>query len=510
MQNEFAGDNAVDATRNASPTRRWSMRLLAIGLSLAPLVVIELCLRQFATLPTVEAVDDSPLVDLHQLRPLFVLDETGERWQIPEERFNYFQPASFSARKPANGKRIFVLGGSTVQGRPYSTESSFSAWLKLRLEASCPALDYEVVNCGGVSYASYRVAKILDEVLQYEPDAIVIYTGHNEFLEDRTYADVKNMSTTRKAATRLGDHLHLVRWLRRLGSDRSARKESRSGAGPQQGTVMAEEVDAMLDHEGGLERYQRDASWKKDVEDHFAKTFRSMILRCKEAKVPLVVCVPVSDLVGTPPFKSVLATSIASDESQRFEREWKRAIDSEVDSAARLMAAEACLQLDSQHAGANYLAGRLAYELGQNEKALKHLIAARDHDVCPLRATTTIVNAVVDTSSEFDVPVVDVRGEFDRRNRNQLAIPDGLVDREMFLDHVHPTIAGHQRIATQISKTLMQLSWCDATGDAAQRYRSAATEHAKTFDETYRQEGRQRLQGLKQWAAGRAGKLGID
>ena len=44
-----------------------------------------------------------------------------------------------------------------------------------------------MINCGGVSYASYRLGPILDEVLGYEPDLIMLYTGHNEFLEARTY-----------------------------------------------------------------------------------------------------------------------------------------------------------------------------------------------------------------------------------------------------------------------------------------------------------------------------------
>ena len=35
---------------------------------------------------------------------------------------------------------------------------------------------------GGVSYASYRVAALMEELVRYEPDLFVIYSGHNEFL----------------------------------------------------------------------------------------------------------------------------------------------------------------------------------------------------------------------------------------------------------------------------------------------------------------------------------------
>ena len=45
----------------------------------------------------------------------------------------------------------------------------------------------EIINTGGISYASYRVARLMEELLAYQPDVFVIYTGHNEFLEKRIY-----------------------------------------------------------------------------------------------------------------------------------------------------------------------------------------------------------------------------------------------------------------------------------------------------------------------------------
>ena len=187
------------------------MRVLAVLLGLMPLILIESGLRLMDN-PAATAVDHDPWVNLEQLEPLFVLDRASGQWSIPESRMNFFRPASFAAVKPAQTRRIFVLGGSTVQGRPFSTETAFSTWLRLRLQAANPQLSFEVVNCGGVSYASYRVSKILDELLQHQPDAIVLYTGHNEFLEDRTYAEVRSMSAANRVASRLASKLETVRW----------------------------------------------------------------------------------------------------------------------------------------------------------------------------------------------------------------------------------------------------------------------------------------------------------
>ena len=67
------------------------MRLVAVGLGLAPFVVIELGLRWIGA-PIAEAVDDDPLVNLEQLQPLFELNRQHGRWEIPEDRSNFFRP----------------------------------------------------------------------------------------------------------------------------------------------------------------------------------------------------------------------------------------------------------------------------------------------------------------------------------------------------------------------------------------------------------------------------------
>ncbi|MEZ5362267.1 MAG: hypothetical protein R2748_07970 [Bryobacterales bacterium] len=66
----------------------------------------------------------------------------------------------------------------------------------------------EVINAGGVSYASYRVAAVMEELAQYEPDAFLIYSGHNEFLERRTY---EGLIETPAPVTALGGILSRTR-----------------------------------------------------------------------------------------------------------------------------------------------------------------------------------------------------------------------------------------------------------------------------------------------------------
>ncbi len=468
--------------------------MAAVALSLSPLLIAELVLRSRGV-NAVDSVDADPLVDLHQLQPLFVLNEATQRWEIPPQRENFFRPDSFTADKPAGLRRIFVLGGSTVQGRPFATETAFSTWLRLRLEAASPETPLEVINCGGVSYASYRVSRILDEVLKHQPDAIVLYTGHNEFLEDREYAEVRQMSPLRRWFAALSSKIRIVTWIqKKLTPSQKSR------------TVLAGEVDARLDHAGGLDRYQRDPIWKRGVENHFAETLREMTQATAAANVPLILCVPAGDLVNTPPFKVTSIFKRGTPADLNFEAAWKQAIDLNQSASQRLIACEACLRLDPQHAGANYILGRLRYERGEIQSAKTHLIAARDFDVCPLRATSPIIQSVFELADAQDLLLVDTETLLDERNHEGQRIPDGIADPEYFVDHVHPSVTGHQLIGREVFTRLNSLGWFEVPRDAEQRYEALAQDHLNTLGEAYYARGSQRLEGLRRWAAGRAGQ----
>ena len=368
-----------------------------------------------------------------------------------------------------------------------------SAWLKLRLQAGDPDTPFEVVNCGGVSYASYRVSRILDEVLTHQPDAIVIYTGHNEFLEEREYGP--DLAWNRHWIDRVATKFRTVTWL----------KSKLQPASPSR-PVMSSEVDARLDRIGGLERYHRDPEWRGGVEQHFAIALERMVMTVRRAGVPLVMCVPASDLVDTPPFK--VENRWPADTSQReaFDQQWAIAT-AEGPPAERLAALQQCLKLDPQHAGAHYGAGLLYYQRGDQQAARTHLTAARDFDVCPLRATSPIVRSVIDIADRYQVPIVRSDQLLDRRDVDGSARPDGICDPGYFVDHVHPTVAGHQAIAAEIARHLQRLEFFAVDDGAEERYRSLARTHLAGLGEDYYARGNQRLEGLRRWASGRAGKL---
>ena len=157
--------------------------------------------------------------------------------------------------KPEDGFRVFCLGGSTVRGRPYTTESSFTRWMGLELAERSEGRTIEAINCGGLSYASYRLRPIVAEVLGYQPDLVVVATGHNEFLEDRSYQGLKDrnqaMAWLEDGAMSLRTVTLCRRWL-------GGEQEPGSDDEPS-------DVVARLDEQRGFASYERDRAWQDEV-----------------------------------------------------------------------------------------------------------------------------------------------------------------------------------------------------------------------------------------------------
>lgn len=493
------GDAKLPRTKSTrSSRRRWLIRLAAILAGLLPLAGIELGARLFGPAGSAATID--PYVDLHQLRPLFQLDNDSQVYEIGPERMHLFRPASFSVAKPERVFRVFALGGSTTQGEPYSTETAFPKWLEIRLQAMMPSRSVEVINCGGLSYASYRVLAICREVLAHEPDLIVVYTGQNEFLEKRSYADVAD-SGLLASAVRFGvDNLRTLQLIQSAVRGTAERPTSASA------TKMAAEVDALLDYEGGLEDYSRSDDWQAAVVSHYAWNVSQIANACKAAETPVVFVVPTTNVLDCPPMKFESAPGLDEPSLREFTEHWETAKEHTASGqpAKAMQRLSEALRLDPHHAGCLFLQGRLLFETQQYEQALKYLTLARDHDVCPLRATSEIIAALKRTLRGRSVTVVDAESLFADQS------PGGLVGDKWLVDHIHPSVAGHQMLGDLIADNLLadgvvveevsEDAWLSAQQLARQQ-------HLAGLGEEYYHRGKQRLRGLQLWTQGRAKKI---
>ena len=88
----------------------------------------------------------------------------------------------FPAAKAPGTLRIFVQGESSAAGFPYGRWASPAALLQQRLQRAYPDRNVEVINTGMAAVTSYVLLDFADEIIAMQPDAVVVYAGHNEYL----------------------------------------------------------------------------------------------------------------------------------------------------------------------------------------------------------------------------------------------------------------------------------------------------------------------------------------
>ena len=467
----------------------WKTRVIGLGVTLIVLASLEgLC--RLAGWGKRDPTRD-PFVGFSETVPLFTVDPLTNTHVIAPERLKFFIKDRFPRSKRENAYRIFCLGGSTVQGRPYSIETSFSSWLRLSLSAAYPNQLFEVVNCGGVSYASYRLLPILAECLRYEPDLVILCTGHNEFLEERSYGKLKRLPKPVKVLVSVASTLNLFRVMEDVirGSTESAALRP----------ILATEVDALLDYNGGLAAYQRDDVWREGVIEHYQSNVQRLIQMAQEAKVPILCLDPPSNLKDNPPFKSVHRKGITAEQIKAFENivtEARGHYETDVSQAAALL--QQALELDSRHAATHYALGQCYLKLADVRSAHASLTRALEEDVCPLRILPIMRDSLRTLCRRYHVPLIDVPA----RLRQESAFE--ILGNEILVDHVHPSIRGHQLIAEVIHEELEKMLGKSSVLDWQVKRSGLYQSHLESLYPMYYTHGQQRLGNLRAWTKGRA------
>ena len=122
-------------------------------------------------------------------------------------------------------------------------------------------------------------------------------------------------------------------------------------------------------------------------------------------------------------------------------------------------------------------------------------------NVCPLRMTTPLYAALARVAEQTRTPLVDVRALFASHSPNQIT------GDKMLLDHIHPTISGHQLIAHALLEQMAVQRLVTPRADWEKSRELLFQEHLATLDAIYYAQGKQRFEGLIRWTQGRASKL---
>ncbi|MBC8870244.1 MAG: tetratricopeptide repeat protein [Planctomycetes bacterium] len=416
----------MSASTSTGRKRKLSWRkkaLFTIVTLLVFFVLAELLLALLGVDPARHRSD--PFVGFEPGVPLFVRE--GERYTTNPLKQSFFNQQSFPARKSSKAYRIFCLGGSTTYGHPYDHRAYFGTWLEAMLEEVAPDRQWEIVNCGGISYASYRLALQMEELSQYEPDLFVIYTGHNEFLEERTYHKIRDQHPAVRRALRIASLSRIFGLLRSVVHRRTPPSQR-----------LPSEVATRLEVVG-LDAYHRDDAWQRGVIEHFRDSLQRATRTAHEAGARVILVQPAANLTDFTPFKSEHSQLDEGDLDQ-----WKSLItegrqavaDGDPERAVQLLSEAE--EIDARHAYGLWLLADALLAAGRKEEAVAYFVRAKDEDVCPLRAPSEIREILDDVAKDHRLDVLDFPQLLERKYG--LVPSRGL---ECFLDHVHPNLRSH-------------------------------------------------------------------
>jgi tetratricopeptide (TPR) repeat protein len=311
----------------------------------------------------------------------------------------------FLIKKPENCYRIFVMGCSSTRGFPYGMGVTFSRILNYRLQDAFPNKKIEVVNTAMAAVNSFTQADFIDEILAMKPDAILIYTGHNEFYGALGVGSVENGGNA-VWIKRL--HLALIQYRvyqlvqNVLGRITRVFVKDNSRA---TGTLMERIVkDKAIPY--GSELY-------KSGIQQFRVNMDKVVEKIYEAKVPLIFSEVVSNLSGNAPFHSC---EIAG---------YPTAI--EVFQNAKKLETE-----------------------GKFDEARKLFYLAKDLDGIRFRASEDINVAIREISKKYNVPTLNMREVFEKVS------PNGIIGDNIMTEHLHPNVNGYFLMADAFFNEMMK------------------------------------------------------
>jgi tetratricopeptide (TPR) repeat protein len=474
--------------------------LSAIVVPIILFLVIEIILYIIGIETIYESQD--PYLGYEEIAPLFKKQDKIHSDSLPKfvtqkNKLEWFNYQEFRVDKPKNGFRVFCFGGSTTAGRPYNSTTAFPNWLRLSLQKIVPTKYCEVINVGGISYASYRIIILIEEMLKYQPDLFVVYTGHNEFLEDRTYGTLKNRNPF---IIKLDVNLNKLRFysLLKRGWQKLQNKQIKKA---QEKYRMTGEVKTILDYSFGPDRYHRDSDKENVILEHFRYNIERMTAISKRYNVPLIFIVPASNEKDFSPFKSEHNVTMAYDLKEKWEETYNngRKFFEDGNYEDALLSFKHAMMIDSGYADLHYRLGQTYYNILKFHEAKTAFLSAIENDIVPLRAKREILNTIREVTSSTGTSILDLTNILENINREKFN--HSILGNEYFLDHVHLKIEVHQLISEELIKLIIDLNLVQTSTnldlvDYGEVYESVLA----TIDSTYYQKRDLNLAKVLDWA----------
>lgn len=390
-----------------SPKRERLFKLIALALPLVLIALLEIGLHVLHYGGNLDLFISAPQDSNYYICNPAV----GRRYFSTQKSVPYPPNDMFLKKKPENGYRIFVMGGSTTAGYPYANNVTFPRILHHRLIDVFPERRIEMVNTAMTAINSYTLLDFTDEILEQKPDAILIYAGHNEFYGALGAASNESLGKI-QPFVRL--YLKLQRYKTFLLVRTSIGKLKNWLDGLFSGGAVNDPSSTLMERMVGEQTIPYGSSIYEMGNRQFERNLRDIIKKATDAGVAVMLSEVVSNIRDMQPFLSV-----ATDTLPKAEDVYRRA-----------------QQLENE---------------GKFELAKIQYYRAKDLDALRFRATEDFNDIIHRVAAQFNAPVVPMKTYFENASP-----PHGLIGNNLMLEHLHPNIDGYFLMADAFFDVMAQ------------------------------------------------------
>jgi hypothetical protein len=375
------------------------------------------------------------LAGLSCVLSILLLELGSAAWLAWMHRFpalpTVFEPS------PPDEYRIVVLGGSSALGEPYRPWLSVGqivAW-QLGEKVKGRRFECEILAWLGESLEMqhHRLAG-----LRHRPDAVIIYSGHNEFAarfeeEREGWLDLEPRSWPlglAYRATRLSPFRRLVYEV--ISKNRLDSPPPLSG------------------HHQLIDPPQCSRSETALIVADYGRRLEAIVDYCERMGALPIVIVPPANEAGYEPSRSTLPPGVPQSERRRLIEEFTTARAAEShDPEASAAAYEAIVARHPGFAEGHFRLGRLRERAGEKGAAAEHYLSALDLDGLPIRAPAALRSACISVAGRHPRAIL-----IDGRRELMAVSPTGLLDDHVIQDTHHPTLVGYTALAGAVLREL--------------------------------------------------------
>jgi len=349
----------------------------------------------------------------------------------------------FEVQKRPNTKRIFMLGESTMAGYPFDYNATAPRLLQDRLSRLLPEYNIEVVNVGLAAVNSYTVLDFIKELVHYQPDAFVVYLGHNEFYGAMGIGSTEYLGQWRWLVNAYIQMRSFRIFLMVRDGIVALRNVFTKVPTPRESTLMEAMVrEKIIPYNSKEYRIARGI---------FEENLQSIVEVAIHHGVPIVLSTLASNIRNQEPLQATFGEHTSGEVKVQWRRMYESGIAEEKQGHFQLAMdnLREAIHSDSMNADAHFQFAKCLDTLGSYAEAKTEYEKARDYDGLRFRASTDFNNLIRALCNQQDVSVADAEKAFEQQS------PHRLVGSNLMLEHLHPNFQGYFLLAKTFFQTIV-------------------------------------------------------